>query len=204
MAPGSDAGLMASSPTGQVHSMLRGLALLGRGKRDGLLHFDASVQGFLASLAPWIAFILVDGFVAVLSHRPQEGATEIAVLLCFVLMPPVVSQALSLAWDRDARWLRYATASTWCEWLMPLVFGCGWLVANVLVTAGLPQKAAFVMFVCGVAGYWIWLHFFLGRAALDLSRMRACLLVAALVTGNGGAVALAYAIGGHARAMFGA
>ncbi len=190
--------------TGRVQGMLLGLSLLGRGKREGLSHFDASPQGFLASLAPWVAFALVDGFITILNGRPAEGVLESEILLCFVLSPPVVSEALSLAWRRDAHWLRYVTASTWCEWLMPFIFAVGWIVASLLVTAGLSSKAAMLVFVAGVVAYWCWLHFFLGRTALDLSRLRACLLVAALVVGNGAVVGIAIGLGGRARAMFGA
>ena len=194
---------MATSPTGRVQGMLLGLALLARGKREGLSQFDATQQGFLASLAPWIAFALVDGLVAAHDGHGLDGAVEVAVLLCFVLLPPVMSEALAIVWRRDARWLRYITASTWCEWLMPLVFAFGWMVASVLVTAGVPPRAALFALLAVLAGYWSWLHFFLARAALDVSRLRAGLLVAVLVGGNGLVVAAALGVGGHARAMFG-
>ncbi len=195
--------VVASSPAGRVQSTLLGLTLLSRGKREGLAQFDASAQGFLASLAPWIAFVLVDAFVAVLNGRALDGAVELVVLTCFILVPSVISQALSLLWHRDARWLRYITASTWCEWLMPLIFVIGWLLASLLVTTGLPAKAALFALMAFLAGYWLWLHFFLGRAALDLSRLRAGVLVAALFAGNCALFAIAFAFGGHARAMFG-
>ncbi len=194
---------MPTPPIGRVQGTLLGLFLLGRGRPEGLAHFDASVQGFLASLAPWIAFALVDGFITVLGHHPATGALEIAILLCFVLSPAVISEALTLAWRRDAQWLRFATASTWCEWLMPFVFTIGWLLASLLVTVGLPSKAALAVFACGVVAYWCWLHFFLARAALGVSRLRASVLVVALVAGNMAIVGVAYGIGGQARALFG-
>ena len=192
-----------ASPADRLQGTVLGLTLLARGRREGLPQFDGSAQGFLASLAPWVAFVLVDGFVALIAGRALDGAVEVAVLLCLVLTPPVISEGLAIVWGRDTRWLRYITASTWCEWLMPLIFALGWLVASVLVTAGLPAKAALFVLVAAMAAYWVWLHFFLARAALDLSRLRAGLLVATLVIGNGSVVALAYGIGGHARAMFG-
>ena len=195
---------MAAPQPGRIQGMMLGLALLARGRREGLSHFDASSQGFLGSLAPWLAFVLVRGLVTVLHGRAEEGATEIAVLLCLLLVPSVISQALSLAWRRDGRWLRYITAATWCEWLMPVVSAAAWLLANVLVTAGVPQRAALLTLVLAIAVYWLWLHFFLARAALDLSRLRACLLVAALVAGNAALVGLAFGLGGKAKAMFGA
>jgi hypothetical protein len=195
---------MAGPPQSRAPGMMLGLLQLARGRREGLSQFEASSQGFLGSLAPWIAFLLVDGFVTAVRGRAQEGALQIAVLLCLLLAPAVISQGLSLAWKRDQRWLRYITASTWCEWLMPMVTAIGWVLANLLVSAGLPSKPALMVLLVGVSSYWLWLHFFLARAALDLSRFRACLMVAALVAGNAALIGLAFGLGGKARAMFGA
>ena len=189
-------------PAKRLGSTLLGLALLGRGRREGLAQFDASVSGFLASLAPWIAFTLVDGLVAARDKRPLQGATEIAVLSCLLFLPPVLSERLAHLWGRDARWLRYATASTWCEWLMLFVIAAGRFVAGVLLSAGLPADAAAGVLVVGVTAYWLWLHAFLARAALDLSWVRAALVVLTLFSGTAAMIALAWEAGGHAREMF--
>jgi hypothetical protein len=191
-----------ATPPKRLASTLLGLALLGRGRREGLAHFDASVPGFLASLAPWIAFTLVDGLVAAIDSRPWQGATEIAVLFCLLFLPPVLSERLAHLWGRDARWLRYVTASTWCEWLMLLAIAIGRFVAGVLLSAGLPADAAAGVLVAGVTAYWLWLHVFLARAALDLSWLRSSVVVLTLFSGTAATIALAWETGGHARAMF--
>jgi hypothetical protein len=194
---------MATVPKAGVGDMLVGLSLLARGRSEGLSRFDASVQGFLASLTPWLAFVLVDGLVAVVAGRPLEGSTDIVVLLCLLLAPPVISQGLATIWHRDERWLSYATASTWCEWLMPAALIVAWLVASILVNLGVPARIAVVILAGSVMAYWTWLHFFLARSALAVSPVRACVLVASLMAGNVALIGIAYGIGGQARAMLG-
>ena len=190
--------------SGAAQNVVQGLVLLGRGREEGLRHFEATPQGVLAGLAPWIAFLLVGGAMLVLRDHPLAGADLSALSLCSLLLPPVISQVLARAWRREAHWLRFATASLWCAWLMPLAYLVGLLLASVLLAAGLPAKAA-PFALCGVlGGYWLWLHFFLARAGLQLTRLRASLLVAAEIAGYAVLIAIAGGFDAQMRVALGA
>jgi len=51
--------------------------------------------------------------------------------------------------------------------------------------SGLPHDIAGDLFAGGVVGYALWLHWFLARHGLALSRLRAALLVAGVNLGTG-------------------
>lgn len=166
-----------------AQSVIQGLVLLGRGRPEGLRHFDASPQGVLSGLAPWIAFLLVGSATLALRQHPVEGATVAAISLCSLLLPPVLSEWFARLWRRDMQWLRYVTASLWCAWLMPVAYLAGLVLAAIALAAGLPQRSAQAALLAVLAGYWLWLHFFLARAGLQLDRTRATVLVVAQVAG---------------------
>ena len=189
---------------GAAQNVVQGLVLLGRGREEGLRHFEGTPQGVLSGLAPWIAFLLVGGAMLVLRDHPLAGADLSALSLCSLLLPPVLSEILARVWRREAQWLRYATASLWCAWLMPLAYLVGLLLASVALAAGLPQKAAPYALCIVLGGYWLWLHFFLARAGLQLTRTRATLLVAAEVIGYAALIAIAGGFDTQARLALGA
>ena len=183
--------------------ILRGLALLGRFRKEGFDRFEASSQGFLASLAPWVAFLLVGGMLLALEGKPLDALTDLAVLTCWLLVPPVVSQAVASGFGREDRWLRYSTATTWCEWLMVAVYLAALFLVSLCMEAGLPPHAAPFVLI-GVMGiYWVWLHVFLARFGLDLSLPRAVLVVVAVIASDAVLFAAGHAVGGPASALFG-
>ena len=188
---------------GGREGILQGLALLGRFQKEGFGRFEASSQGLLASLAPWIAFLLVGGALLALQGKPVDALTDVAVLTCWLLVPPAVSQAVASAFRRDDRWLRYATATTWCEWLMVPVYAVALFLVSLCMEAGLPPHAAPFVLIAVIGVYWLCLHVFLARAGLDLTTFRAVLLVVAVIAGYGVVFAAAHAVGGPAAALFG-
>ena len=190
---------MARGPTrGRRDDVFAGLVLLGRFRAEGFARFENSTDGFLASLAPWIAFLLVSGALFAFRTPPLDALTTVVVLLCWLLVPPVVTQAVALAFGRDERWLRFATASAWCEWLTLIAYAVGLLLVSVGVEAGMPERAA-PMVVLGITGiYWLALHVFLARAGLDLGPGRAVLAVGATVVADALLAALALSVGGPA------
>ena len=92
----------------------------------------------------------------------------------------MLSHALARRWGREHLWLHYATAYNWCYWAIPVI-------ATVLTTvlgAGL-REGLFL----ALAGYSLWLHWFIARHGLALTRWRATILVALV---NGGTLILAF------------
>jgi hypothetical protein len=105
-----------------------------------------------------------------------------------LLTPAVLSQALARLWGRDAAWLRYAVAFTWCQWVMPPALLAALLGSGMLVAAGVPDDAAELLGALALLVYALSLHFFIARQALDLSRWRTAAIVAIVNIGTGALV----------------
>lgn len=160
-----------------VRNALIGAALVARGRRAGFALFGASKEAFLASLAPLIAFPLVGAVLMAASGHPLSGIRQFLPTLCALLAPLVFSQLLAQRWGRDQAWLGYATAFNWCQLALPAVAAILLLLVGLLFNAGLPEPIAVVVFVTGLGGYALWLHWFISRHALGLGPGRAALLV---------------------------
>jgi hypothetical protein len=157
-----------------------------------MLRFGTTTQSFLASLAPLIAFPLVGAALVLV----REGALPAFSLLCLTLIaqlaPPVLSHALAQYWGREREWLHYATAYNWCYWAIPVVATVLMTLFGTGMRAGLSPEAAIQGFFVTLAAYSLWLHWFLARHGLALTRWRAALLV---VLVNGGTLALVFGPG---------
>ena len=161
-------------------NIILGLAQVARGRREGLTQFGGTSQSFLASLAPLVAFPLVGALLALAGGHPLDALDELLATLCILLVPPVVSFELARLWRREGQWLHFATAFNWCYWLVPLLGTVLMFLLGVATAAGLPQRAAVVGMVLLLGGYGLWLHWFLARHALQVSGLRAALLVGAM------------------------
>lgn len=71
-------------------NVLVGIALLARGRAEGLAQFEDSVQAFLASLAPLIAFPLVRGVIAFSEGETVGTVTDLLATLCALIAPAVI------------------------------------------------------------------------------------------------------------------
>jgi hypothetical protein len=158
-------------------SILVGIWRIARGRADGIACFAATPQGFLTSLAPLIAFPLVGAFLGTLTEGPRRALTGLAMTLCALLTPAVVSYQLAHFWKRDDVWLRFATAFNWCEWILPVLACLIMVPLSVAISMGMSQDAASMLLLGCLGAYGIWLHWFLARNALALSRLRAVGLV---------------------------
>lgn len=186
-----------------ARSVIQGLLLLGRGRPEGLAEFDVSVQGFLTSLAPWVAFLLVGALLVGVHDRPVAGLTDVAVALCWLLMPTVLAERLAWWWDREPGWLPFVTATMWCKWLVPAVYAAGLAVTSVALAAGLPERASGILVVGLMSAYLLWLNFFLARTALSLSRLRSAVLVGATLCGYVALLGIEHLVGGTISKLLG-
>lgn len=172
------------TPRKQPPAILAGLILLARGRAEGFAHFGSSTQMFLASLAPWIAFPLVGSVIVALGGYPAQGFISFLETICVLLAQPVISEALAERWQRRERWLRYATAFNWCQWLLPLLAGILLVPVRMLLSLGLPPDAAALLLLAIVVVYALWLEWFLARRGLEVSGTRAALLVVLINLGT--------------------
>lgn len=160
-------------------NILLGIARLARGRADGLAQFGDTRRAFLASLLPLIAFPVI-GEALVALHGEMPSMTDLLATLCALLAPPVLSYSLARHWGREAQWPRFAVAFNWCQWAIPAIAFLMLLAVSLLIALGVPNEAAGHLWVFGLAGYGVWLHWFLARRGLDLSALRAVVLVVAV------------------------
>ncbi|HSU04360.1 MAG TPA: hypothetical protein VLI93_02200 [Acetobacteraceae bacterium] len=165
-------------------SVLLGILLLARGRADGLRQFGDSPAAFLTSLAPLIAFPLVGGMLMLLQGGGWAALSDLLATLCALLAPPVLAYELVRMWKREARWLRFATALNWCQWAIPVLASVLLFLVYPLLVNALSAQFAGTAVIAAVAGYALWLHWFLARHALVISRLRAALLVLSVNLGT--------------------
>lgn len=164
-------------PTPRQGNILRGIALIARGRRDGLDQFGDQPQDFLASLAPLIAFPLVGGLLMLAGGQPQAAASSFLTALVALLAPPVLSYEPARWWRRQDHWLRYATALNWCQWIVPVLAIVLLTVVFPLVQSVASARAAGTVVIGLLVAYGLWLHWFIARHGLAISGLRAALLV---------------------------
>jgi hypothetical protein len=163
------------------------MALIARGRPQGLNCFRDTPRAFLISLAPGIG-LLVGAVLEGLADGPGTSAfSDVPGTLCVLLAPSVLSYELARFWGREAFWNRYIVAFNWCQWLLPfigfvLIFGL-----TLAQIAGIDARAGLRVLVVCLAMYALWLNWFLARHGLALSGWRAAGMVAAV---NLGTVAL--------------
>ncbi len=128
-------------------SVLVGMLRIARGRADGIACFGGSAQSFLASLAPLVAFPLVGAGFGLFTEGPRRAITDLAMALCALLTPAVLSYELARLWRREAAWYRFATAFNWCEWILPMVAVLAMLPISVAVSAGVTEDTASMLFI---------------------------------------------------------
>ena len=169
---------------GAIRQVVYGLFLLGTGRSEGFSCFEGGRDAFLASLSPPLAFLLVLSAL-LLSQRPTAAASCLLLLLfCAVLLPPVLSHLLARLWRRGERWQRYATASAWSVWLVVPVYLPAMLLASVLLQMGIGREVANRAAMLLLAGYFLWLQWFMAWKGLAIGRFKAVLTVLALTAGS--------------------
>ncbi len=158
-------------------SILRGILLLARGRADGLRQFGDTPAAFLASLAPLIAFPLVGAVLMLGQGGGWPALTELLATVCALLAPPVLAYELARLWRREAQWLHFATAFNWCQWAIPVLAAVLLILVYPALAGTAGSETAGLVVIFAVAGYALWLHWFLARHALMISGPRAAMLV---------------------------
>ncbi len=120
-------------------SILVGILRIARGRADGIGCFGSGPQAFLSSLAPLIAFPLVGAVLGAFTEGPRRALTGLAMTLCALLTPAVVSYELARIWKRADAWLRFATAFNWCEWILPVLACLIMVPLSVAMSVGLSE-----------------------------------------------------------------
>lgn len=180
-------------------SVLVGIMRVARGRADGIGFFGSSPQSYLSSLAPLIAFPLVGAVLAIFSDGPRRALTDLAMMLCALLTPAVVSFEMARLWKREDTWVRFATAFNWCQWILPVLAGLLLIPLSLAIALGMNENVAGSVLVGCLGLYGLWLHWFLARQTLALSGFRAVVLVVLVNFGTGLAVMGPRLVADHLR-----
>lgn len=157
--------------------LIVGVARLARGRSDGFAQFGDTPQAFLSSLAPIFAFPIVGTVLSLADGGGRPAITDLLATICAVLAPPVISHVLARLWGRELLWPRFATAFNWCQLAIPVVAAGILLVLGALMAIGISAELAAHLMVIPLAGYALWLHWFLARHGLRLAAWRSILFV---------------------------
>ncbi len=161
-----------------------GVARLARFRADGLAAFDASPLGLLNAMAPWLGFALVGFGLALFTDTLRAAVSDLLASIVALLAPPVLSHWIAKLWGREAAWLRYAVAMTWCQWLMPPTLLAALLAGGALSALGLPPAFARGLAAFAALAYALALQVFLAARGLGLPGWRAVALVIVVNVGT--------------------
>jgi hypothetical protein len=170
--------------TGKPGLPVIGVVRVAVGRAEGLAYFGRTVQSFLSSLAPLLAFPLAGAIIEFFRDGPLTALELVLLTLVLQLAPAVLSHALAVRWKREEQWLHYATAYNWCYWALPIVTFLLMMFFGLAIGAGLPETLGAKGVLAGLGIYSLWLHWFLARHALELTRWRAALLVIVVNVGT--------------------
>jgi hypothetical protein len=183
---------MNPRPLGQPRrsGIMAGLRALARGDASGLAQFGHTPRAFLASLVPLIALPVAVALITLGRGAFVRALADLAAAVCVLLVPPVISHALAVRWQRTAWWLRFAVAFNWCQFglsvlCMALLIALGIVLGATGQTTVTDGIATAVVALClTIVGYGLWLHWFVARNGLNVSGGRAALLVFATYAGT--------------------
>jgi uncharacterized membrane protein len=171
-------------------SIMAGLLRLARFRVDGFNAFAGTPQAVLNSLAPLLAFPLVGAVLGLLGEAGLAAAVDFLATIVALVAPLVITHAFARRWGRLEAWPRFAAASNWCQWVLPVVAVVLVLLVMLLDGIGFPLRTMVMLALVGLIGYGVALHWFLARHGLGLSRARAVALVLVTDFGTGALVIL--------------
>jgi hypothetical protein len=180
---------MTATPRRVMLPVLRGVGLIARGRPAGLNCFRDTTQAFLYSLAPGFGIMLASVVEGLAEGNVARAMAEFPGTLCVLLAPSVLSYEIARLWGREAFWNRYIVAFNWCQWLLPVIVFILLVFLGLAKAAGVSPEIALPVLVVSLAGYALWLNWFIARHGLALSGWRAAGLVAAV---NAGTMAIVF------------
>ena len=115
----------------------QGIWRLARFDAEGFEAFAPTSQALLNSFAPLLALPLVGGLLQIVQGDVVDGVSDLLATVVALLTPLVVGEAFARIWGREMRWARFAVASNWCQWALPMLLLAMALIGSVLDQAGI-------------------------------------------------------------------
>jgi len=183
---------MTDRPFGpkKPRNTLIALARLLRGDRAAMALFDATPRGFLNSFIPLAALPVVAAVATLAKGDVPRALTDLLAAVCVLALPPVISHALARRWQREDRWLRFAVMFNWTQFGLSALFVAVLAMLGVLLGTSETEPAtngivvAVVLLCLAVLCYGLWLHWFIARHGLNLTRGQAAFVVFATYAGT--------------------
>jgi hypothetical protein len=169
---------------------MAGLLRLARGDATGLSQFGHTPRAFLVSLIPLITLPIMVALITLGKGEFTQAVADLAAAICVLLLPPIISHTLAVRWKREAEWLRFAVAFNWCQFGLSVLCMALLIILGIVLGATGAQTVAdgMVTAVVGlclaIVGYGLWLHWFVARAGLGVSKGQAAFLVFATYAGT--------------------
>ncbi|CAI3947675.1 unnamed protein product [Commensalibacter communis] len=171
-----------------MKSTIRGMFMLGRGKREGINEFSNSSDSVLSALAPWIALALAVNLLPILMMRFKDmhavsiSISMFLVKICCLLVTVGIIHFFASLWNSEANWKRTTVAILWCFWVPILDFFLFFIIVG-LFFAGLPNifMALFGLASVLYMAYSIWLSWFVVKVGLQTTTSRSVMIIVSLI-----------------------
>ena len=159
--------------------------LIGTGRAAGFAQFGATREAFLASLAPWLALLIVLAATMAWSGHAALAAAFFLMALCNLLAPAVIADLFCRIWQRRDHWALYANVLNCSQGLMVAVFVLMLPLASAVVPLGASLGVATALLLGAWSVYALWFHWFAARHTLNISAGRAVVVMLTVVFGTG-------------------
>lgn len=171
-----------------MKSTIRGMFMLGRGKREGINEFSNSSDSVLSALAPWIALAVVGNLLPLLmmkfkdTHAVYISVSIFLVKICSLMITVAIIHAFAVLWKNEDNWKQTTVAVLWCFWVPILDCILFFLIVGLLF-AGSPN---ILMALFGLASilylaYSLWLNWFVIKVGLQTTAARSAVIVVTLI-----------------------
>lgn len=171
-----------------MKNTIRGMFMLGRGKREGIHEFSNSSDSVLSAIAPWIAVAVVFYLLPLLmmkfkdTHAVYISVSIFLVKICSLLVTVAIIHAFSVLWKSEVSWRQTASALLWCFWVPVLDYILFLIIAELLL-GGSPNIFV-AMFALGsilYLAYSLWLSWFVIKIGLQTTAVRSVVIVVTLI-----------------------
>ncbi|MDI2113596.1 hypothetical protein [Commensalibacter nepenthis] len=171
-----------------MKSTIRGMFMLGRGKREGIHEFSNSSDSVLSALAPWIALAVAVNLLPILMMRFKDihavsiSISMFLVKICCLLVTVGVIHFFASLWNNEVNWKQTVVAILWCFWVPILDFFLFFIIAGLLFS-GLPNifMALFGLASVLYIAYSVWLSWFVIKVGLQTTASRSIAIVVSLI-----------------------
>lgn len=171
-----------------MKNTIRGMFMLGRGKREGIHEFSSSSDSVLNAMAPWIAVAVAFNLLPLLmmkfkdTHAVYISISIFLVKICSLLVTVAVVHAFAVIWKREVSWKQTTSALLWCFWVPVLDYILFFMIAGLLL-GGSPNifMALFALGSILYLAYSLWLSWFVIKVGLQTTAVRSVVVVVALI-----------------------